>query len=94
MVPCDGLSQWALGSGEAVGIFEVAEDRELSLTPGTLCVPCESWSSASQETPTFYARPVLTLTSSCAPLLAQVLPALDTQLLYEVFLFTPAPSHP
>lgn len=69
MGPCDGLGQRALGSGEAVGIFQVAEDHELSLIPGTLCVPCESWSSASQETPTFDARPVLTLTSSCVPLL-------------------------
>lgn len=37
MVPCDGPGQWTLGSREAVGIFQVAEDRALSLTPGTLC---------------------------------------------------------
>lgn len=37
MVPYDGVGQRALGSGEVVGIFHVAEDLELTLLLGTLC---------------------------------------------------------
>lgn len=90
MVPYNGVGQQALGSGEVVGIFHVAEDLELTLLLGTLCVPCQSWGSAAQDT---HALP-----QACAhfdflmpPLCLPKCHLLLTPSSSSVFLITPAP---
>lgn len=68
----------------------MTEDSELTFPGHSLGSNAQGL--ASQETPSSSSRPGLTLTSSHLPLPAQVLPSLDTQLVYTVFLMTPAPG--